>query len=72
MPYFALSPPNGKIITTSENVTSDNPTAAYLVPFLVILGAGMLTGALIGSFEWLYPLRFFAAAGALWVFRTRY
>ena len=53
-------------------MTSDNPTAAYLVPFLMILAAGMVSGALSGSFEWLYALRFFAAAGALWVFRARY
>jgi CAAX prenyl protease-like protein len=38
----------------------------------MILGAGMISGAMSGSFEWLYPLRFFAAAGALWVFRHRY
>ena len=66
MPYFTLNP------TRAERVASDNPTAAYLVPFLVILGAGMFAGALTGTFEWLYPLRFFAAAVALWAFRTRY
>jgi exosortase E/protease (VPEID-CTERM system) len=66
MPYFTVNP------TRSEKVTSDNPTAAYLVPFLAILGAGMLAGAVSGTFEWLYPLRFFAAAAALWAFRTRY
>jgi CAAX prenyl protease-like protein len=38
----------------------------------MILGAGMLSGAMSGKFEWLYPLRFFAAAGALWVFRSTY
>ena len=42
-----------------------NPTAAYLIPLLMILGAGMISGALSGKFEWLYPLRFFAAAGGL-------
>jgi len=72
MPYFTLNPPRRRSVTQSEGVASDNPTAAYLVPFLVILGAGMLAGALSGTFEWLYPLRFFAAAVALWVFRTRY
>jgi exosortase E/protease (VPEID-CTERM system) len=72
MPYFTLNPPRGEIATRSAGVATDNPTAAYLIPFLVILGAGMFAGALSGSFEWLYPLRFFAAAAALWVFRTRY
>lgn len=71
MPYFTLNPPRGGI-TPSTDVASDNPTAAYLIPFLVILGAGMFAGALSGTFEWLYPLRFFAAAIALWVFRARY
>ena len=68
MPYFTLHPPRAEASARS----TDNPTAAYLVPFLVILGAGMFAGALSGKFEWMYPLRFFAAAGALWVFRTRY
>ncbi len=52
--------------------SSSNPTAAYLVPFLMILATGMISRAATGDFEWLYPLRFFAAAGALWVFRRRY
>ena len=71
MPYFTLNPPR-RGLTPSAEAASDNPTAAYLVPFLVILGAGMFAGALSGTFEWLYPVRFFAAAGALWVFRARY
>lgn len=49
-----------------------NPTAAYLLPFLAILAAAMLAGAASGGFEWLYPLRVFAAAAALWYFRHRY
>jgi len=69
MPYFTLNPQRAK---PTESVTSDNPTVAYLVPFLTILGAGMIAGALSGSFEWLYPLRFFAAAGVLWMFRAKY
>jgi exosortase E/protease (VPEID-CTERM system) len=73
MPYFTLNASRENTWTRSgDNVTSDNPTAAYLVPFLVILGAGMFAGALSGSFEWPYPLRFFAAAGAIWAFRARY
>jgi exosortase E/protease (VPEID-CTERM system) len=72
MPYFSLNPTRRESATASAGVAWDNPTAAYLVPFLVILGAGMFTGALTGTFEWLYPVRFFAAAVALWVFRARY
>ena len=65
--YFTLNPPQPEVVRSTEN-----PTAAYLVPFLMILGAGMLAGAMSGRFEWLYPLRFFAAAGALWAFRAKY
>jgi exosortase E/protease (VPEID-CTERM system) len=49
-----------------------NPSAAYLMPFLAILAAGMISTAASGAFEWLYPLRFFAAAAALWYFRSSY
>jgi exosortase E/protease (VPEID-CTERM system) len=49
-----------------------NPTAAYLTPFLAILAAAMLSRAASGGFEWLYPLRFVAAAGVLWYLRSEY
>jgi exosortase E/protease (VPEID-CTERM system) len=49
-----------------------DPTAAYLVPFLAILAAGMISRASSGAFEWMYPLRFLAALAALWVFRRSY
>ena len=39
---------------------------AYLVPFLAILAATFLSKAASGHFEWLYPLRFLAAAIAIW------
>jgi exosortase E/protease (VPEID-CTERM system) len=51
---------------------TENPTAAYLVPVLAILGAAMLSRATSGSFEWMYPLRFVAAAGTLLLFRHQY
>lgn len=49
----------------------DNPTAAYLVPFLAIIAVGMLAQASSNGFELLYPLRLIAAAAALWAFRTK-
>jgi len=47
-------------------------TPAYLIPFLAILGASFLSKSASGYFEWLYPLRFIAAAIALWLFRREY
>jgi exosortase E/protease (VPEID-CTERM system) len=41
-------------------------TGAYLIPFLAILAASFVAKAGSGQFEWLYPLRFLAGAGALW------
>jgi exosortase E/protease (VPEID-CTERM system) len=55
-----------------DNPTLDNPTAAYLAPFLAILAAAMISGALSGGFEWMYPLRFVAASAALLFFRRAY
>jgi exosortase E/protease (VPEID-CTERM system) len=52
--------------------TGENPVAAWLAPFLTILAAAMLSRALSSGFEWLYPLRFFAAAAVLWSFRRKY
>jgi exosortase E/protease (VPEID-CTERM system) len=56
----------------SNVLPADNPAAAYLMPLLALFAAGMLSHALSGGFEWLYPLRFFAAAAALWTFRRKY
>jgi exosortase E/protease (VPEID-CTERM system) len=49
-----------------------NPTACYLMPFLIILAAGMISRAVSSGFEWLYPLRFFAALVVLWLCRKQY
>jgi hypothetical protein len=46
-----------------------NPTAAYLIPFLATLAASMVSRAMSSDFEWFYPLRVAAAAGALWYCR---
>jgi exosortase E/protease (VPEID-CTERM system) len=56
----------------SVGTATSNPTAVFLIPFLMILTAGMIAGAFAGGFEWLYPMRFFAAGGALWIFRRSY
>ncbi len=49
----------------ADTVRSENPTAAYLLPFLLILAAGMLARAVSNGFETLYGLRLIAAAGAI-------
>ncbi len=51
---------------------SENPSLPYLLPFVSILAAGMLTTAASSDFEWLYPIRFLAAAAVLWTLRKRY
>jgi exosortase E/protease (VPEID-CTERM system) len=43
-----------------------NPTAAYLLPFLALLLAGMLSKAASSGFESLYWLRLVAVVPALW------
>ena len=63
VPWFTTREHNRKWAAT----LTGNPTAAFLLPFLTILAAGMIAGAASDGFEWLYPLRFFAAAGTLWV-----
>jgi exosortase E/protease (VPEID-CTERM system) len=50
----------------------ENPTAAWLMPFVMILAVGVLSRALTGDFEWLYPLRFFAAAITMMFFSRKY
>jgi exosortase E/protease (VPEID-CTERM system) len=56
-----------------EEEAGESPaTAAYLVPFLAILAATFVSRAASGHFEWLYPLRFVAAAVAIWFYRAEY
>ena len=50
----------------------ENPPDPYLAPFLAILAAAMVSRAVSGSFEWMYPLRFAVAAGVLLFFRRKY
>ena len=73
---FCLAVRNSSWFTrTSREEThpnSENPTGAYLSPFLAILAAGMIAAALASTFQWLYALRFVAAAAALWIYRHEY
>ncbi len=58
--------------STASEIGESPATAAYLVPFLAILGASFVSKAASGYFEWLYPLRFIAAVIALWHYRDEY
>ena len=51
---------------------ANDATAAYLMPLLAILAAGMLAHAMSAGFDFLYPLRIVAAVGALWIYRRSY
>jgi exosortase E/protease (VPEID-CTERM system) len=50
----------------------ENPAATYLLPFCSILVAGLVATLTESDFDWLYPARFVAAAGVLWVLRKKY
>jgi exosortase E/protease (VPEID-CTERM system) len=52
--------------------SAGNPPAPYVMPFLVIVAASLVSQALSGPFEWLYPLRLVAAVVALWLVRSRF
>ncbi|HUP03908.1 MAG TPA: exosortase E/protease, VPEID-CTERM system [Bryobacteraceae bacterium] len=70
---FAITAQRSPWLTTRPvEETADNPTAAYLAPFLAILCAAMISRALSANVEPLYPLRFFAAAAAIWFYRKSY
>ena len=56
----------------SRDSSRDFPAAPWLVPFLAILAAGMISRASSGLFEWPYFLRILAALAALWLFRGKY
>jgi exosortase E/protease (VPEID-CTERM system) len=51
---------------------ADTATAAYLGPFAAMTATAMLTAALSGGFDWLYPLRLLVVGGVLWAFRAHY
>jgi exosortase E/protease (VPEID-CTERM system) len=58
--------------TASASATAKNATAAYLMPLLTILAAGMVAHALSAGFDLLYPLRLVAAAVVLWAYKRSY
>jgi exosortase E/protease (VPEID-CTERM system) len=68
----AASAPGAARAAHSDNVTQDNPTAAFLMPILAILAAGMIAHALSAGFDVLYALRLVACAAVLVIYRRSY
>ncbi len=64
IPSLARQPESG--------VAAANPTVPYLLPFVAILAAAMVSRAMTSDFEWFYGLRIASAAVALWLFRSSY
>ncbi|HXK02650.1 MAG TPA: exosortase E/protease, VPEID-CTERM system [Verrucomicrobiae bacterium] len=54
------------------SAAEEDQTSAFVVPFLCVLAAGMISRAATGTFEWLYGLRLLAAIVALWTYRRTY
>jgi exosortase E/protease (VPEID-CTERM system) len=67
-----LSTASGPSVGQAAETREHSAVSAYLMPFLAILGVGLLTGAASAGFEWLYAARILAAAAALWYFRESY
>lgn len=65
-PAASRSSPTGTLTQTAAD-----PTAAYLVPFLAVLAAGMISRAISGRFETWYALRLLAGSVALAVYWRR-
>jgi exosortase E/protease (VPEID-CTERM system) len=47
-------------------------TTPYLAPFLALLAAAMVTGAMSAGFDWLYPVRLVVLGTVLWACRQTY
>ena len=58
--------------TPASTASSHNPAAIYLLPFLAIVAASLLTRAASSGFEALYPIRLFVCLLVLWFFRRDY
>jgi exosortase E/protease (VPEID-CTERM system) len=56
----------------SRGTRRENPTIAYLGPFMAALLAMMIGRAFSSDFDWFYPLRVVAVAATLWFCRRSY
>jgi len=53
------------------NASGPNPAAPFLIPFLAIIAASILTRAISGGPQVLFPLRVLAGMSALWFYRRQ-
>lgn len=58
--------------SAESSTVPQNPATPYLIPFLIILAATLVSRSVTADFEWFYPLRVLTAAVALWLFRSTY
>lgn len=68
----ALSLPSSAGTAPLIERSDSNPALPFLLPFLAVLAAGMLAGAMSSGFEWFYVLGVVAAIAALWYCRDDY
>jgi exosortase E/protease (VPEID-CTERM system) len=57
---------------TGSNELGHSAEVIYLLPFLSIIAASLVSQLFSNGFEWLYPLRFVTALLVLWYFRAEY
>jgi exosortase E/protease (VPEID-CTERM system) len=68
----AFSQRAGFLTQHPTTASEPHPAACYLVPFLAVVAAGLVTEALVANFDYLYPIRVLVAAVALLYFRRSY
>ena len=59
----SFPPPNSQV---------SNPAKPFLLPFVVLMGATLICGALISGLDWLYPLKVVISLTVLWHLRHAY
>jgi exosortase E/protease (VPEID-CTERM system) len=62
---------NRTMATGKDDTIADNPAATYLMPLLAILAAGIVSHAMSGRFEVMYPLRLVAGLAVLACYRRQ-
>ena len=78
VPWFRKMAPAGVAPQTLgagsgiPRLAARNVPAIYLLPFLAITAASVVSHAVSGDFEWSYPLRFVAPLAVLWWYRAEY